>query len=160
MSQMYHEGEGQAAPQQQQPAPAQEAKKEESKTETVEAAKVMEDSEKIELKGENTRLKQENKKMTLEKYLDDKLAGLKLPRAVTDEIRECVGKELRDEKQIDVTVDTFMKGYKHVEAGDASGAKPDEKLADDFFTMVEKNVSRGAVTKEEGKTLDFDDCKN
>lgn len=160
MSQVYHEGEGQQPAQQPAPAAPQESKKEEAKTEETtekkESAVPADDAEKVELKGENARLKRENKKMTLEKYLDDKLAALNLPRAVTDEVRECVGKEPKDEKQIDGIVEIFMKGYKHVEASPASGAK-DDKLPEDFFVMVEK-TAKGAVAKEEGKTLDFDDC--
>ncbi|NDD54408.1 hypothetical protein EBZ39_11130 [bacterium] len=113
-----------------------EEEKKESENEKMESEdEAKKESSAMKLEARIAMLESELKKRDLVVYLDKKLAESKLPRSVTDKIRE---KKLRSEKEVDEAIKIYVEAFK--EAGYAFGGESRTK-SNIFVTSTEKTPS-------------------
>lgn len=126
--------------------PAEEKPKEADpkESETVESLK----AELAKKNGENVALSEKLKAIDLASYLDKKLVESKLPRRVTDKIRESIGDvtKLRDEKVIDKEIKSFLEGF--------NAARGESGTEFDSFVV---SIEKGEAPKG---SLVISDCLN
>lgn len=127
-------------------AEPEEEMKDEEKEESKEGTK--ESTEIARLKGEITRLKEGERKTSLNKYLDDKLSGLKESRRVTDEIRKIVGTP-KSEAYVDQVISNFMAGFS--EASKSNGGSQG-------FNFAECLEKTNRTFESDSKINSFSDC--
>ena len=136
------------------------AKKESAKKEAEDEAK--KEAEKKESEGESESeghkesatmklearialLETELKKRDLVTYLDKKLAESKLPRSVTDKIRD---KKLKSEKEVDEAIKIYIEAFK--EAGALPGGE--SKAKQNFFVA---SMEKQAIAPSKGSKVSF-----
>lgn len=102
----------------------------------------------IELTGKLAGFMEKEKISNLAKYLDEKLGELKLPHRATDKCRESIGPiaKLRDEKQIDAHLKTFIEGW------NSHRGEPGLSLSDLILSPEKQSVGDGK------KSFSLNDC--